>query len=309
MTAGPPAVPTPTRATGQQRKGEPMIKSILAALDGSEESIAGLRQAVSWAERLDAELRAVYVQDQRRFVTFPTYSDSEGAVPKAIPLQGEALAEAEAEAAKEEAELRAAYSQAVKGHTVRGEMTVLRGWVENTLVREAHAVDLVVLGKRGRGLDASGTDAGPTTETLIHEALRPVLVVPAGATGNGRVLLPFDGSRGVQRVIVPGVRLAAALQATVTVLTLADSVAQGEDIQAPLRAYLKSHGVQADFRVLQGRDTERRTGQLVLEMADEIQAGLIMMGAFSVGPIKEFFVGSVTRTVLNGAHCPVLMMS
>jgi len=286
-----------------------MIKSILAALDGSPESLAGLEQGVVWAERLDAELRAVFVQDERRFLRFPTYSDSEGAVPKPIPLSGKALKEAEAQAAQEEQELRGEYDRLTKGYAAHAELTIVRGAVEHTLIREAHAADLVVLGKRGRGLDENVQQAGPTTETLIHEALRPVLVVPRNAITGGPVLVPFDGSKGVQRVIVPGVQLVAALGAPVTVLTVAAHKARAEEIQAPLRSYLNAHKVKAEFRIEEGDDSERHAAQVILQAADQLKVGMIMMGAFSLSPLKEFFVGSVTRNVLTRARCPVLMMS
>jgi len=286
-----------------------MIKSIVAALDGSPESLAGLEQGVVWAERLDAELRAIFVQDERQFVRFPTYSDSEGSVPKPIPLTGKALKAAEEAAALEESELRAAFERLTKGYAARAELSIVRDAVEYTLIREAHAADLMVIGKRGRGLDENVQQAGPTTETLIHEALRPVLVVPKNAITGGPILVPFDGSKGVQRVIVPGVQLASALGAPVTVLTVTDRKARGEAIQAPLHVYLKSHGVKAEFRIVEGHDSERAAAQVILEAADHMKAGMIMMGAFSLSPLKEFFVGSVTRNVLTRARCPVLMMS
>jgi nucleotide-binding universal stress UspA family protein len=286
-----------------------MIKSIVAALDGSPESLAGLEQGVVWAERLDAELRAIFVQDDRRFMRFPTYSDSEGAVPKPIPLSGKALKEAEALAAEEEEELRSEYDRLTKGYAAHAELTVVRGAVEHTLIRQAHAADLVVLGKRGRGLDENVGRAGPTTETLIHEALRPVLVVPRNAITGGPVLVPFDGSKGVQRVIVPGVQLVAALGAPVTVLTVSARKDRAEEIQAPLRSYLNAHKVKAEFRIEEGDESERHAAHVILETADHMKVGMIMMGAFSLSPLKEFFVGSVTRNVLNRARCPVLMMS
>jgi len=286
-----------------------MIKSILAAVDGSPESLAGLEQGVVWAERLDAELRAVVVQDERRFVRYPTYSDSEGSVPKPIPLTGKALKEAEALAAEEVDELRSEFERLTKGYAAHPELTVVRGPVEFTLIREAHAADLVVLGKRGRGLDEHVQQAGPTTETLIHEALRPVLVVPRNAITGGPVLVPFDGSKGVQRVIVPGVQLVAALGAPVTVLTVAARRDRAEEIQAPLRNYLAAHKVKADYRIEEGDDSERHAAHVILETADHMKVGMIMMGAFSLSPLKEFFVGSVTRNVLTRAQCPVLMMT
>ena len=286
-----------------------MIKSILAAVDGSPESLAGLEQGVVWAERLDAELRAIVVQDERRFVRYPAYSDSEGSVPKPIPLTGKALEEAEEQAAEEEEELRAEFERLTKGYAAHAELNVVRGPVEYTLIREAHAADLVVLGKRGRGLDENLQQAGPTTETLIHESLRPVLVVPRNAITGGPVLVPFDGSKGVQRVIVPGVQLVASLGAPVTVLTVAARRERAEEIQAPLRSYLEAHKVKAEFRIDEGDDSERHAAHVILETADHMKVGMIMMGAFSLSPLKEFFVGSVTRNVLTRARCPVLMMT
>lgn len=285
-----------------------MIKSILSAVDGSPESLAGLEQAVAWAERLGAELRVVAVQDERRFVRYPTYSDTEGSIPRPIPLEGPELERAEEEASQEEAEIRAAFDAALQERSVRADLRVLRGAVERTLVREARATDMVVLGKRGRGLDPGGKAAGPTTETMI-QALRPVLVVPTSGNHAGPILVPFDGSKGAQRVVVPGVQLAVALNVPLTVITIAEGKATAEDIQAPLRKYMAPYGVKAQFQVEVGRDTERGTARVILDKAKEMNAGMIMMGAFSVGPLREFFVGSVTRSVLDGAPCPVLMMT
>jgi nucleotide-binding universal stress UspA family protein len=290
-----------------------MMKSILAALDGSPESLAALEQSLRWAERLGAELRVMAVQDERRFVKYPTYSDSEGMVPKPVRLEGSELKKAEAEAAQDEADLRAAYQRLTQGQGAHADLRIVRGPVEELLIREAHAADLVVLGKRGRAHDEHPAMAvgatGPTTEMLIHQALRPVLVVPRDAETAGPMLLPFDGSKGVQRVLVPAVQLAAAAGSGVVALTLCAHKADGEETQAPLRKYLAAHGVKAEYRVIEGRDSERAAARTILGAVAELKPGLIAMGAFSLSPLKEWLLGSVTREVLGHTRCPLLMMT
>jgi nucleotide-binding universal stress UspA family protein len=46
----------------------------------------------------------------------------------------------------------------------------------------------------------------------------------------------------------------------------------------------------------------------IVALAEEIGAGLIVMGARGVGRIRRALTGSVSDSVLRHAHCPVLMV-
>ena len=46
----------------------------------------------------------------------------------------------------------------------------------------------------------------------------------------------------------------------------------------------------------------------IVALAEEIGAGLIVMGARGVGGIRRALMGSVSESVLRHAHCPVLMV-
>jgi nucleotide-binding universal stress UspA family protein len=283
-----------------------MMRSIVAALDGSPESLAALQQAAEWAERLDAELRGIYVEDQRRLVTFPTYSETEGAIPKPVSLPAAELKAAEEALRAEGEQLRTHFNKAAGKRKGKSEFIIVRGRVNDLIVAEARSADMTVIGQRGKKDSPASREPGATTEEVIHEALRPVLVVPKGGNVKGPVLAAFDGSRGVHRVVVAGAQLAAARKAPVTVLTVADDPEDGAAIQEPLRRYLAAYGVKLDCRVVAG---ENRAEELILATAKEIKAGMVMMGAYSRHPLKEFFFGSVTHTVLSEAPCPVLMMT
>ena len=46
----------------------------------------------------------------------------------------------------------------------------------------------------------------------------------------------------------------------------------------------------------------------IVTLAEQIGAGLIVMGSRGVGGIRRALMGSVSDSVLRHAHCPVLMV-
>ena len=282
-----------------------MIKSILVALDGSPASMAGLQEAVRWSEVLEAELRGIFVEDEQRFVYYPAGFSAEGGVPVAAPLPDPEMAEEETKVQKEAQEVRSAFEQAVKGHSKSSEFIQLRGNVNDILTREARAVDLVVMGRRGRNDPADSSEPGPTTETLIHNALRPVLVVPAGGPHNGTVVFAYDGSKGSHRVIAPCTDLAVGKGAKVAVISVGDDPQLKRDHEEVLQRYWRPHGVQASYHVAK---REGKVSAMIVEFARQQDAGLIVMGAFGRNPLHELFFGSTTLETVADATCPVLLM-
>jgi nucleotide-binding universal stress UspA family protein len=54
--------------------------------------------------------------------------------------------------------------------------------------------------------------------------------------------------------------------------------------------------------------TEGRPDAEIVALAEEIGAGLIVMGARGVGGIRRALTGSVSDSVIKHAHCPVLVV-
>lgn len=283
-----------------------MIKSIVAALDGSAESLLGLKLGASWAGQLDAELRAVFVERESRFVEVPTYSEFEGSVPHPVKLPEERLREVEAAFEAEEAELIEKYNSITERIKSHSSLKITRGSVRSTLVREARLADLAIVGKKGVESHPNLKQIGTFAETVIREALRPVLVVPEMDGGKGPLLIAFDGGNGVHRVLPVTMELALALKLPLTVLTVSNDPETARSIQEPLRAFLDPYGIEYEFRV---KANPRGTAREILATAKEIDACIIAMGAFTHTPFTEYFFGSTTRDVLVDVECPVLMMT
>jgi nucleotide-binding universal stress UspA family protein len=60
--------------------------------------------------------------------------------------------------------------------------------------------------------------------------------------------------------------------------------------------------VQAHLRMGERRD------QAIVHLADEIGAGLIVMGSRGLGGIRRALMGSVSDSVVRHAHCPVMIV-
>jgi nucleotide-binding universal stress UspA family protein len=48
--------------------------------------------------------------------------------------------------------------------------------------------------------------------------------------------------------------------------------------------------------------------QNIVSLAEEIEAGLIVMGSRGLGGIRGALMGSVSDSVVRHAHCPVLVV-
>ena len=125
-----------------------MMKIVVAGLDGSRELFALLGQPAVWAKRMKAELRGVFVEDECRFVTYPTYSEPEGVVTKPVPLPDEDLKQVEQEVMGEGAEMRKRFESTAKANKLRPQFRLFRGRVRSVLAREAQGADMVVVGNR-----------------------------------------------------------------------------------------------------------------------------------------------------------------
>ena len=56
------------------------------------------------------------------------------------------------------------------------------------------------------------------------------------------------------------------------------------------------------------RIAERYRAQQIVQVAEDIEAGLIVMGSRGLGGVRRALMGSVSDSVVCHAHCPVLVV-
>ncbi|HWJ95848.1 MAG TPA: universal stress protein, partial [Telluria sp.] len=68
--------------------------------------------------------------------------------------------------------------------------------------------------------------------------------------------------------------------------------------------YLRRQRVNAEVIVRSAGDD---AGATLLSLASELQCGLLVMGCYGHGRLRELMIGGATRTVLESMTVPVLM--
>jgi len=76
-----------------------------------------------------------------------------------------------------------------------------------------------------------------------------------------------------------------------------------EFLDAQLKQIQDAGGSVAQAHISLGRPDEEIVG-----LADEIEAGLVVMGSRGMGGLKRLLMGSVSDSVVRHAHCPVLVV-
>ena len=167
--------------------------------------------------------------------------------------------------------------------------------------------DLVVLPKPYG--DDHGVELEPVVEAAMFEGQVPVLVVPDDVTpphGPKRVVLAWNESSEALRAVraaLPMLRGADLVHVVVV-----DPPQHGPNRSDPggmLSLYLARHGVKAEINVLS--KTLPRVSDVLLRHVGDVDADLIVMGAYGHSRFREAILGGATRHMLERANVTVLM--
>jgi nucleotide-binding universal stress UspA family protein len=184
-------------------------------------------------------------------------------------------------------------------HVVVGAET---GWA---LATEGRFADLILPPPLQAGDNPPPLMAQDAEYALLN-AGRPILLVPAGATlaRQGHVLVGWDGSQPAARAVSDALPLLAQASAVTVVVVTGDA---GEDEQQAggerLLAWLAAHGVAAWLRVQRGG----QPGEVLLQLAQELNAGLLVAGGYGRSRLRERMLGGTTRTLVHQAGVPLLL--
>jgi len=181
------------------------------------------------------------------------------------------------------------------------------GEPEDVVSVHARYADLVILGQPDAGRLVGGTRL---LEMVVLNAGRPTLIVPQSAPElriAGTVLVAWNASREAARAVSDAIPLLvrAARVEIVTVNARPDPRGHGDNPGADIATFLARHGVKAG--VSQTHATSVDIGEWLLSRAADLDAGMIVMGAYGHSRLREMVLGGATRTVLQSMTVPVLM--
>lgn len=276
-------------------------KDLLVVLDADQSCSGRISYAATLAARFNAHLAGLYVtvtsltRDQYALLDvgildIPFFTDP-----------GKTCEQAE--------KTRALFEDVTRRQGVSAEWRSASGYPAGTAALHGRYADLTILGQ----LDPYDSQADlirARPEEVAMLAGRPVLVVPyAGYFERigGRVLIGWDASREAARAVKDAMPLLAQAEAVIVLTIDAEPSPQGhgEIPGADIALYLARHGVKA--QVERTASSGIGVGNALLSCAADLEADLLVIGAYGHSRVRELLLGGATRTVLASMSLPVLM--
>ena len=283
---------------------------LLLAYDGSDCARDAIRTAAQLFPAADAVVLYVYEQPAglERVVAagaFPTESVKESL---------DALAQEEADAARAVAEEgRSSATEAGLSATAVTVPSRRAEWHDVLAAAERENVDLIVCGTRGQG-PIGRAILGSTSSSLVHQADRPVVVVPSGEHDvSGPLVIAYDGSDDAHKAVVtigdlfPGRGAVIVHGWSWPIDTAADVATKSAALKIAEegRELAEQHGLRATSAV---SETTGAIWRAVNSHADEVNAALVAAGSRGRGAMKSLLLGSVSASLAHRAERPTLIV-
>jgi nucleotide-binding universal stress UspA family protein len=270
-----------------------MIRRILVVADATEASRVGQAIAIDLARRQDAEITGIGVVD-RPWISEP-WATPIGAGSYKVHRDESMLQEFRDKVAA----ILAEFEQTAETADVPFVTVEAEGTPAEAIETEAEAHDLIVIGRDTNFHFERNHDAVEAVARLIRENPRPLLVTPSAKHGTDKVVVGYDGSFPVSRAIHMFVLLGLAIEREVHIVSVAREQDAAEALARRGARLFESHGIKVQ---LHGTGSHADPAEVLLAEAGILKPGLLVMGAFGHSGLREFILGSTTRTLLDRAE-------
>jgi len=275
----------------RRRTGMNATRSLLVHLDAGPHGAARLRAARALGDLLDSSVTALYAV---------TPASLELSLMFTAGVANQALLDLD-ETHLAKARQLVASACAEPGVSIEWRQALEAP--EYAFARQALYADLLVLGQHDRDRRDTGVPSDFVQSVLIASG-KPALIVPyidVRAPSFGTVFVAWKESRESARA------LAAALPILRKAHTVHVAIDKSSGTYADLLPqYLLRHGVQAQCHTM-AADAASRAGELMLSMAADLGADLMVMGCYGHSRGRELVLGGASRTVMQSMTLPVLM--
>ncbi|WP_309397249.1 universal stress protein [Cerasicoccus maritimus] len=283
------------------------MKKILACTDGSDYARVVCRYAGWLAGKTGARVEALYVSSLWEF-ELPFLLDLGGSLG-ASPYQGMTGALQEIEDKKAKLVSQAATRELMDAGVAVDDLTFNH---ETGLLVDAlddyetgdNAADILVLGKRGEGMDQAKEHLGGNLERVVRAARQPCFISNREFRPIKIAALAFDGSASAQKALDWLIAETELHDIKLHVLTV--SMGHGdEQLARAMRiaeSQLEDTNIDAEIHLLTGDVEDQISGFVQMNGID-----LLMMGAYGHSRIRELLIGSTTTDLMRRCKIPIML--
>lgn len=273
------------------------LRDILVHIDDTPHCEKRFRLALKLARQQQAELFALYSQADAEMMGISTQVEK-----------------------KKKQYKRAAEAARKRYQTLAGDSGIALDWktakypgsddmVTEQLLHYTQHMDMAIVGQYDVGT-ATGSIPPDLAERLVLESGRPILIIPyAGEFKHvgRRIMIAWNTGRESVRAVNDALPLMIDAK-KVHVLAI-DPYKKGKRHGAmpstDIADHLRRHDVKAKADYLNTKTLD--PGNTLLSLAADESVDLLVMGAYSHHPLREWILGGVTRDILRHMTVPVLM--
>jgi nucleotide-binding universal stress UspA family protein len=284
------------------------VRKFFLPLSGPVSSEVALHTALLLTKRFNAHLQVLYIRTDTRDIAPLAGEGMSGAMIEQM------ITSAERDSSSRTRTLLELFMAATEAHAVgtaepvfgtqtpSASFTSIAGREEEIIAHQARLADLTIVPHPGVGEDVASADA---LHAVLFDSGRPVLLAPftRPVSIGKRIAVAWNGLSNAAAALgsaIPFIREAEAVR----VLTSPEYCRRGPAAQDVVD-YIAYQGVTADIGNFSSID--REVGAGLLRAAEDFQADLMSMGAYSSSRLRELILGGVTRYVLENADLPVIM--
>jgi nucleotide-binding universal stress UspA family protein len=296
----------------------PLINHIVCPVDMSRSTRPLLAFAATWARWYDADLHVLHAVPPPEMLGDPMGGMIVATQPR--PLHDVRV------------ELERIVTEVVPDD-LRSSVAVIEGQPVDAILRDAHArrFSMVIMGSHGR----SGLDRivhGSVSATVAHHTKCAVLVLPARLLDSAgpiplfsRVLCAVDFLPSSLAALDHALQLAGQVNGQIEVLHVLETAGDEEALglrhfSVPEYHAAREREALEDLRrqiperarrwcAIHERVASGQPGWMLLRVAEETQADLIVIGSGDRYHLRSMWVGGATDRVIRMAHAPVLIVS
>ena len=274
-------------------------KNILLHLDHSSGCRNRLETAFELARRYGATITGLFVVPN---YVVPSYVEAQISVDLITDVTEKAIARA--------TQTLADYQKLADEANANMEAHVLEGQVIPILREHSKYADLLLLGQDHPD-DPDNTSYG-LADALLFEGACACMVVPHSgkveAPGK-RVLVTWNASRESAHALREAMPFLSGAESVVVLSTEPDGIdtdiARGHPHAQELARFLESHGIDSVSSGIS--DTDMSPSDAITGQAADMNADLIVMGAYGHARLREIILGGVTRDLLKQAPVTLLL--
>lgn len=298
------------------------IRHIVCCVDFSDFSQRALDHAVAVATWYEARLTVMYAYH----VPLATLASTPFLSP--APMDAVTLSPADLDVLQRQLEALLPHGAATR---LGIECRIVEGDVVGEILAAARTADLLVVGTHGR----SGFERlvlGSVAERLLRQARCPLLIVPRASPDAAgtmprlfhHIVAAVDFSPASAQAAAFAISLAEEADAHLTLVHALDLppavetwIVESEAGSARLQQWRHAASgrlddlVPADARTychVEERVEAGPAARVILDVAAQRDAGLIVIGAHGGGPLEQMLIGSTAQRVVRHAACPVLIV-